>query len=268
MKTFATLLGSACVVAYSANCGYAADVYGGQSYKDAPTVIAADPVYSWSGPYIGASAGFGVGQSENNVTLSEDYEGDEKGDSLPFLPSIDELSGAVYGVHAGYNFQRDRIVFGVEASLNGTDIDGTSTSPGLLGSLIQTETAIDWYATAVARLGIASGKTLFYGFGGVAWAGVDSKASGVLGLDIPGASITLNNNSETPIGWTAGLGIEHALGANWTARVEYAHVDLGSTSSSASVLFDGEETGIVSTHSQDIEFDTIKIGVNYKFPVN
>ena len=30
------------------------------------------------------------------------------------------------------------------------------------------------------------------------------------------------------IGWTAGVGIEHALTGNWTAKYEYSYVDLGS----------------------------------------
>jgi len=61
MKTFATLLGSACVLAYSGNCGYAADVYGGQSYKDKPVETFADPTVSRSGFYITGALGVANG---------------------------------------------------------------------------------------------------------------------------------------------------------------------------------------------------------------
>src|SRR5688572_567380 len=80
----------------------AADVYaGGGSTKDGP--VAYGPAVSWAGLYAGASAGYGWGAGKQ---LSDGrFETD--------------LDGAVYGAQVGYNFQRDNIVFGGEASFNG-----------------------------------------------------------------------------------------------------------------------------------------------------
>lgn len=241
----------------------AADAYVRGSTKDAPTEATDATPFNWGGAYIGGSAGFGVGQNKNDVTL---FDEKDKSENIPFLPSIDELSGAVYGIHGGVNMQRDHLVFGVEASLNGTEMTGDSTSPGLLGSVIHTETEIDWYATAVGRLGYAHGKTLFYGAGGLAFGDVCSKSSATLGVVVPGATIGLSDNCETHIGWTAGVGIEHALDAGWIARVQYEHVDLGEEKSSNAVSLGGEaDSGISVSHGRDVTFDTIKLGFSRKF---
>jgi outer membrane immunogenic protein len=36
--------------------------------------------------------------------------------------------------------------------------------------------------------------------------------------------------SQTKIGWTAGAGAEYAFARNWSVKLEYLFVDLGSTS--------------------------------------
>lgn len=240
----------------------ATDVYKGDpSLKDNDKYASGSP-YSWSGGYIGGTAGFGVGQAENDVTL---FETKKPANALPFLPSIDELSGAVYGGHAGFNFQRERWVFGLEAAFNGSDIEGTSTAPGLLGSLIQTETKVNWYATGVGRIGVASGKTLFYGKGGIAWADVDSSSTLTTGIALPGQSVALISDDEQRIGWVAGLGIEHAFDNHWTARVEWEHVDLGEESATGAVLVGGKPIGLSATQRSKLDFDAIKLGGSYKF---
>lgn len=201
----------------------------GDSYKDEP-VASYGPSYSWAGLYIGGSAGFGTGDTETTI----------EGESLFDY----DVNGAIFGAHVGYNFQRGNVVFGVEAGINGTDMDGADQ---ILGPVLSSERELDWYATAVARLGYASGKTLFYGFGGVAWADVTTKA---------GLLFETAESEDSHVGWTAGLGIEHALSDNFSVRVEYSHVDLG------------EGDGLLSEyvdHEIDMKFDAVKIGASYKF---
>jgi opacity protein-like surface antigen len=63
--------------------------------------------------------------------------------------------------------------------------------------------------------------------------------------------------STTNAGWTAGGGLEMALGKNWTAKVEYLRVDLGSLN-----------CGTVCTGSpSNVDFTTslVRGGVNFKF---
>jgi outer membrane immunogenic protein len=243
------VLAAAVALVGGANIANAADL--GGSYKDEP-VASYGPGFSWAGLYIGGSAGFGVG--DTSTTLNLDYRAVEKmvsdsgsGNGLEIFDY--ELNGAIYGAHIGYNFQRGNIVFGVEAGINGTDMDG---SDSILGPVFTSERELDWYATAVGRLGYASGKTLFYGFGGVAWADVTSTAS-FLGYKI-------DEQTETHVGWTAGLGIEHAISDRFIVRVEYSHVDLGEETTSYSLGDYGSLEKDV-----DVKFDAIKVGASYKF---
>jgi outer membrane immunogenic protein len=229
---------------------HAADLRGG-SLKDAP-VYAAPAI--WSGLYVGGSVGFGVGDTTGALKFEDgdyveelrDGGGDEFGDFLSALFSSDyDVNGAIYGVHLGYNFQREGgLVYGVELGLNGTDINGSDSC----AFIFTCERELDWYATAVGRIGYAAGNTLFYGFGGLAW--------GEVKTDISFVGFPLLNGEETHLGWTAGVGIEHAFTERFSARVEYSHVDLGEEDHS---LGDG---GLAS--EVDFKFDAIKIGASYK----
>ena len=67
-------------------------------------------------------------------------------------------------------------------------------------------------------------------------------------------------NSTTQVGWTAGGGVEFALTPNWTAKVEYLYVDLGSQSCPAgSCSYSGPATTVSLTEN------VVRAGINYKF---
>jgi outer membrane immunogenic protein len=250
---FAALVGMAGAV-------HAADL--GGSYKDGPAPVASyAPI--WAGLYVGGSVGFGTGDTSGKLTdfnydRKDDYptysamevesEGGDYGLSSLFSSDYD-VNGAIYGVHVGYNFQRDNLVFGVEVGFNGTDIDG-SDNVGLFG-LVKSERELDWYATAVARLGYASGKALFYGFGGVAWGTVETTLS-AFGESVSGDS--------DHVGWTAGVGIEYAMTERFSVRVEYSHVDLGEETATLDLGH-----GFSVDDEVDLSFDAIKIGASYRF---
>jgi outer membrane immunogenic protein len=233
-------------VASMSTTAYAADLHGG-SLKDAPATYDA-PAAIWAGLYIGGSAGFGVGNTTGQLNFDRQVEVLAKSDGPDFasLFSSDyDVNGAIYGVHVGYNFQRDNLVFGVELGLNGSDISG-SDACGLFG-IAQCERSLDWYATAVGRLGYASGRTLFYGFGGLAWGEVQTDVS-ILGENFL-------SGEETHVGWVAGLGIEHALSDRFSVRVEYSHVDLGE---------EDHDLGDGLSSEVDLSFNAIKVGASYK----
>ena len=140
-------------------------------------------------------------------------------------------------------------MYGLEAGFNGTNMDGASPC----AVIFSCERELDWYGTGVARIGYAPGNTLFYGFGGVAWGEVNTKI-GIL-------NIPLFEGEETHVGWTAGLGIEHAFNDRFSVRVEYSHVDLGEEDTALSIngyTLDG------MTDKVDLSFDAIKIGASYK----
>jgi outer membrane immunogenic protein len=70
-------------------------------------------------------------------------------------------------------------------------------------------------------------------------------------------SLTPASGSAFRAGWTVGAGIEFAFTQNWTARVEYLYMDLGSAQ-----LFN-----IIPGVPETVSFTAslIRVGVDYKF---
>ncbi|MDZ4792092.1 MAG: outer membrane beta-barrel protein [Hyphomicrobiales bacterium] len=239
-------------------------MYSNASYKDA--VPAAS--FSWTGFYIGGSVGFGSGTTENNSDLEiskggklEEVEVLARRDggnglSIPLVSEDSDLNGGVYGLHIGYNLQRGHMVYGLEATISGAEFD-SSTSCGFL-ALFKCESDLDYYGTVVARLGYAVDKTLFYVVGGLAYGEVNNDLS----LEALGFKLPLVEESDTAVGWTAGVGIEHAMSKNFIIRIEYAHIDLGDNDASKTFGLGGVDLKV--SHHTDLEFDTIRIGASYK----
>src|SRR5262249_43344057 len=114
-----------------------ADGYRG-SVKDVPEV------YSWTGFYVGASAGLVTGHTTGDLglggVLNTDYS----------------LNGALYGGQIGYNYQYGRTVFGIEVDWSGANIQGNTACVVVL----ECRREIDSVATVVGRLGLAMNRSL------------------------------------------------------------------------------------------------------------
>lgn len=124
-----------------------------------------------AGLHVGGSAGFGKGNVTDTLMVEQ---------VSPLwtehvaLHSSDDLGGAIYGAHLGYNWQLGDVVAGLEASFNGTGLDGSAD----YGPAFSVKTDLNWYSATVARLGYAEGAWLLYGFGGVAWGRGDVASRG------------------------------------------------------------------------------------------
>jgi outer membrane immunogenic protein len=62
-------------------------------------------------------------------------------------------------------------------------------------------------------------------------------------------------------GWTVGAGVETHLGGNWTAKLEYLYLDLGSFTDVAYT----SAPNLVWTSTSDIRDHIVRVGLNYKF---
>jgi outer membrane immunogenic protein len=149
-----------------------------------------------------------------------------------------DTDGWLGGVHAGFNWQANRLVIGLETDLELADVSGSGVDT--LGSAHTTD--IDWLGSLRARFGIAADRTLFYLTGGLAY--------GDVAIAGPGYSY-----SSTRTGWTLGGGIEHAFAPNTTARLEYRYTDLGSEDFSSAGAID----------ESDVTFSAVRAGVSWKF---
>ncbi|TRC95513.1 porin family protein [Mesorhizobium sp. WSM4303] len=193
---------------------FAADVVSEE--PPAPAPIAELPVASWAGPYAGISAGYG-------------FSGHAKvHDGGPDI----KTKGFVGGVFGGYQWQQENFVYGAEADLgyNGVkgDSGGVNSKGGFEGSLR-------------ARLGYAvTPEILLYGTGGGALKNQK--------ISVPGDS-----DSNTMLGWTAGVGTDIKITDNVFGRVEYRYTDFGSKS------FDSVGTKVKESDNR------VTFGVGMKF---
>ena len=149
---------------------------------------AADRPDIWSGFYFGANAGYGTVR-----------------DSSP------KISGAVGGVHAGYNHQLGSVVLGVEADYSWSGMEGTSSfSTGSGTGTVKV--GVDDFWSVRARLGLlATPNLMIYGTAG--YGGLNASATATLGT----ATATARGSSE---GFLGGGGVEYAFTSNILGRVQ------------------------------------------------
>ncbi len=203
--------------------------------KAKPLVKAAVAVpFSWTGWYIGANAGFGVGQGYGTFDRPAVFE------TFNAMPA-----GGFGGGQLGYNYQLfGSFVIGAETDIQGAGITDNHT---VLAGPALIEHRLNWFGTTRARAGLATGSVLSYVTGGVAYGGIET------GVSTPAASLT---NSTTKTGWTWGTGVEAALGGNWTAKAEYLYINFGSTGVASAA------TGALNVKNQEQLF---RGGINYHF---
>jgi outer membrane immunogenic protein len=210
------------------------------SIKDAPVVAG----YSWQGFYVGAHAGLVTGNTQGLADLSL-FGG-------PAIATDYSLAGALYGVHAGYNLQRGAVVFGIEGSWSGSNVQGNTACV----VVFDCKREVDSVYTLAGRLGWAMNRTMVYGLLGVAWGEVNTKVTSQL---IP---ISLSSD-ERHVGWVAGFGLEHALSDRVSFRIEYTRIDLGDETHNLAI-----SPAIIGfpaiPDKVDVTIDTIRLGVNIK----
>lgn len=160
----------------------AADIPVNVPVTEAPAGVAL-PVQDWTGIYLGVLLGYSFGQTDVDTG-----------------PSVD-AGGFDGGVYAGYNYQFDNWVAGIEGDILISDVEGGSAG---------TSVNQDWAGSVRLRAGYSLESFLLYGTGGLA----------VSGSELSGGGST---DSQTLLGWTVGAGIESMITDNVTARVEYRY---------------------------------------------
>jgi outer membrane immunogenic protein len=210
--------GGALLLLTASSSAWAADLGPYQPYTPppAPEVRYESPAI-WEGAYIGVNGGYGW--SDSNFT---------------------EPEGGFGGGQIGYNWQRDRFVFGVEGDFQGADISGTAFDQ--FGDTARSD--VNWFSTVRGRLGFASGTWLVYGTGGVAFADIDNR------IHFTGGSVSRDSGTQT--GYAVGGGAEWAFAPNWSAKAEYLYLGFG-------------DDTLPSGDRINNDFQTVRVGLNYKF---
>ena len=226
MKLKTILIGTATALLAAPLIAQAADLSPPGPYRAPPPEYVA-PLFSWSGFYIGLNGGYLWGNSKWSGSAG-DFEVAPK--------------GFIGGGTLGYNIQTGDWVWGIEGDVDYVNAKDTASS-AFCSSCTFKDT---WLATARGRIGYSFDRWLPYVTGGGAWGNMEMESSG-------------GSATKTKGGWTAGAGIEYAFGHNWSAKVEYLYVDLGSaTCGSAACFLPADET---------INFtaNIIRAGVNFRF---
>lgn len=192
-------------------------------YKGMPRSVIA--YYNWTGFYVGGTVGYGTGTSD-----------------WDFYSVEAKPKGMVYGATLGYNWQAGSLVYGLEGDYNFSNMKGSVTC----AVAFTCETENTWFATFRGRIGYAFDRFMPYITAGGAYGNIKASIN-----TVPPVSA-----SESKLGYTFGAGLEYAFLSNWTAKVEYLYVNLGT--------FD---TGFSTPVVNNVSFDAnvVRVGLNYKF---
>jgi outer membrane immunogenic protein len=243
---------------------------GAASAADLPMKAPPAPVamvYSWTGFYVGVNGGYGW---ENGTG---DLVGNSGGIAIPpaiaggTIPTHLNVrpEGWLGGAQAGYNWQVNHIVLGVEADIQAAGIRqsvaiAAAGTPGVLFPTLSTGSShLDWFGTARGRIGYAWNQFMVYGTGGFAFGGVSDTATVAT---VPPPPLGTGTSSSTRGGWAAGAGWEWAFKPSWSVKGEYLHVDLGSVTTR--VLFATSPTDFLDYRFRH-NYDIARVGINYKF---
>ncbi|MGH7075444.1 MAG: outer membrane protein [Stellaceae bacterium] len=198
------------------------------------------PAVNWTGPYAGVEGGYGWGANRQT-------------DPTGFNSGHYSSSGGLVGGTLGYNWELpNHLVLGAETDLSWTDIAGKDRNAVCGGGAPDyCESRLDFLGTVRGRVGYSFGRIMPFATGGFAYGGLH-------GAESDAAAIGSGNSINT--GWTAGAGVAAALAPNWSAKVEYLHVDLGNQHT-----FDDTVPGATVPQSLDFSSDIIRVGLDYKF---
>ena len=140
-------------------------------------------------------------------------------------------SGLTGGGQVGYNWQNGQFVFGAETDLQFSGADDTF-APFKFSN--------PWFGTLRGRAGIAFNNVLLYATLGLAYGDLRAQSAGL-------------DETRTEVGWTGGVGLEYGFAPNWSARVEYLYLDLGSRG----FTLTGTDNGL--------QANLLRVGINYHF---
>jgi iron complex outermembrane receptor protein len=251
-------------------------------YHKAPTGFGAPifkapirPTWTWAGFYVGGTIGYRWGRSNTDTVFSDPATSGQ----LFATSGARKLDGAIGGAQGGYNWVAGNVLAGVEADLNYSGqrarlragCPGEVCNPPLVGvvsdpsvrAISDQGQKLEWFATLRGRLGATvTPDTLAYVTGGLA-VGETMTAGTVFGFDGDGNPVnTIVSSHNTKAGWTIGGGLEGRLVGNWTAKIEYQYLDLGSVST---VPTPAPNATVAVAFNSRISDNIVRLGVNYKF---
>lgn len=209
-------------------------------YEELPVAIEVDG-FTWTGGYVGAQIGYAWANTE--VRDIDDY---------PFALNGQEYidfnsNGIAGGIYAGYNWQFDQIVVGIEAEITAADINKTVPNTWFDDPDESFSNELNWFGTLRGRVGYSVDRFLPYVTAGAAFADIRSSYN-----DPDDYAVV----DDIVWGWTIGAGVNYAVTDNWILKAEYLYVDLADKTAWMDDEFSFEFNNT---------FQTVRVGAAYKF---
>ncbi len=229
---------------------------------------------TWSGGYVGGHIGYGSGDADTSFTALPSATAFIDLRPTTLSPDLRGMTGRAQG---GYNWQSGKFVFGCEASISWSNLDGTArVSPIIMNNgsafasngFLLARQDLKWFGTLRPRAGVAvaEDRVLVYGTGGLAYGNVNytanadfrpSAGSPILFFQYPVSF------SKTKTGWTAGGGAEVRLNQHWSLKFEYLYLDLGNESIIANPLPANPPFQVA--YRWETRAHTFNAGINFRF---
>jgi outer membrane immunogenic protein len=258
------------LLAFAAAPALAADL----PVKAPPVPMA--PVMNWTGFYIGVNGGYSWGRSSRDLNFFNPLNG-------VIIASGTgggrDLNGGVFGGQLGYNWQTANWVFGIETDAQWTGQKGSTSvlcpvagcfpaiaiAPGGARTAATLDDKLEWFGTFRGRGGVlVTPSVLLYVTGGLAYGSLQTDVA-LSSFTATGIPVTIGATRSTDkFGWTIGGGIESMFAANWTAKLEFLYMDLGSISNSV-VLPVAAGFPLGANVTSRVTDSVIRGGINYKF---
>lgn len=204
----------------------------------------ADPLVTDAGQLVpavtdwsGVNVGIGFSQPLGNVAWAER--------SVGAVSLSDKWDRSLGHVTAGYDWQNDRLVYGVAVDLSLGRLEATPRTSASFNCPSGCETTVRNMKTLRARVGYAAADYLFFATGGVTRAEAEGhfQGFGVVGKD-------------TLQGWTAGVGLAMAVSPRVSVSAEFLNTDLGRLEIPRDCN---------ARCYADIEFRTVRMGLNFRY---
>ena len=241
--------------------------------RNAPApYIAPAPLFTWTGFYVGANAGYAFGNDAKTTTVGTPAFVALGPNFVPGSLNT-KANGFIGGGQVGYNYQYGNLVYGIEADIDYVDQKKSAsfTGPGfILGSQLRTsaKTELDYLGTVRARIGfVPMDRWMIYATGGLAYADVKTSGS-VVAIAAPGIAWA-GSKSDVKAGFAVGGGAEYAFTNNLTVKAEYLYYDLGNRTTNA--IGNANVRAIAALNGVDYISRTktngsiVRAGINYKF---
>lgn len=278
MKKLLITLGAVAALTASAS---AADLPA-RAFTKAPAL--ADPSYDWSGFYVGVNAGgaWGTFRSRTSTDFNPGLAGVPVYNVSTDVGNVAALSALgtqnldassfAGGGQAGYNWQRGRLVFGIETDIDFVHLRGavSRTGPlpfvgGIFSMTVASQAAADWLFTLRPRVGFAYNNWLFYGTGGLA---LTELRGNFRYTDNLGPAVETGSLSQVKAGWTVGAGMEVGVAQRWSIKAEYLYADFGGVSTISNNLVIVAPLAAfpanIFHHSTDLKANIARVGLNYR----